>query len=115
MLQRKSRYSKAKLLTEQENGFRGVRARDIDIAAGRVEHTITETDRLDLLAEHYYRENRCWWRILDANPGYLYSQDMLPIRQPQAEQQTGIQEKTTEKEQQDSLGEVVLIPARNEE
>ena len=34
-------------------------------------------DRLDLLARHYYNDDRLWWRIVDANPESLYGGDLL--------------------------------------
>jgi len=34
-------------------------------------------DRLDLLARHYYNDDRLWWRITDANPDFLYAGDMV--------------------------------------
>jgi hypothetical protein len=34
-------------------------------------------DRLDLLARHYYNNDRLWWRIVDANPEFLYAGDVV--------------------------------------
>ena len=34
-------------------------------------------DRLDLLARHYYNNDRLWWRIVDANPELVFAGDML--------------------------------------
>jgi nucleoid-associated protein YgaU len=56
--------------------FLGLRPRDIGPARGVIEHVITGGDRLDLLARHYYNDERLWWRILDANPGLLYAGDL---------------------------------------
>jgi len=42
-----------------------------------VEHVIAAGDRLDLLARHYYNDDRLWWRIVDANPAFLYAGDMV--------------------------------------
>lgn len=36
-----------------------------------IKHTWKETDRLDLLAYHYYGDPQYWWFILDANPQYF--------------------------------------------
>lgn len=41
-----------------------------------LEHTLTATDRFDLLALHYYNDTRKWWRILDANPEILSGMDL---------------------------------------
>src|SRR5258705_9621719 len=52
--------------------FRGARARDIGSATGVVEHVVKAGDRLDLLARHYYNHPQLWWRIVDANPAFLF-------------------------------------------
>jgi hypothetical protein len=46
------------------------------VATGVLEHTLKSTDRLDLLALHYYNDSRKWWRILDANPEILCGADL---------------------------------------
>jgi hypothetical protein len=56
--------------------FRGLRPRTIGAAAGVVEHVIRSGDRLDSLARHYYNDDRLWYRIVDANPGFLFGGDM---------------------------------------
>ena len=38
-----------------------------------IEHEVTAGDRLDLLALHYYQNDRLWWRIADANPEFLFA------------------------------------------
>ena len=38
---------------------------------------VTLRDCLDLLARHYYNDDRLWWRIADANPEFVYAGDML--------------------------------------
>lgn len=40
-------------------------------APGTFLHTVEEGDRLDHLAFKYYEQPRDWWRIADANPGFL--------------------------------------------
>lgn len=39
--------------------------------SGTFLHTVESIDRLDHLAYKYYKQPRKWWRICDANPGYL--------------------------------------------
>jgi len=58
-------------------GFEGVRPRAIAPAQGVVEHVVAADERLDLLARHYYDDERLWWRIVDANPGFLFGPDLL--------------------------------------
>jgi hypothetical protein len=57
--------------------FRGARPREIGTATGRIEHTVRAGDRLDALARHYYNDDRLWWRIVDANPEFLFGADMV--------------------------------------
>lgn len=80
MLTKKSRYKNVKGFHATSAGellFAGLRARDIDKATGVIEHEIQEGDRLDLLARHYYNDDRLWWRIVDANPGVTFAQDLF--------------------------------------
>ncbi len=80
MFQKGSRYEKAHLFESKEDGtdvFDGIRSREIDPATGVIQHTIKAGDRLDLLARHYYNDDRLWWRIVDANPEFLYGGDVV--------------------------------------
>jgi len=75
-----SRYESARPFTPAVGGrevFPGVRPRAAVTRAGAVEHVIRAGDRLDLLARHYYNDDRLWWRIADANPEVLFAGDML--------------------------------------
>ena len=94
MLSRKSRYAGARSFTgEDGRAFPGIRPRAIGAASGVVEHTVREGDRLDLLAQHYYNDDRLWWRILDANPEILHGGDAVA---------------------EEMVGRVILIPAARE-
>ncbi len=57
--------------------FPGYRQREVVTRAGAVEHVVKAGDRLDLLARHYYNDDRLWWRIADANPEIQFAGDML--------------------------------------
>jgi nucleoid-associated protein YgaU len=75
-----SRYEKTALFKPSADGqtvFAGVRARQIGSAPGMIEHTVQTGDRLDLLARHYYNDDRLWWRIVDANPLFINGADMM--------------------------------------
>ncbi len=80
MFQKGSRYEKCVTFTPEPDGtvvFAGIRPRSIGPATGVVEHVVKAGDRLDLLARHYYNDDRLWWRIVDANPDFLYGGDMV--------------------------------------
>jgi hypothetical protein len=80
MLVKKSRYRDAKTFEPLADGtevFAGLRARSIGPATGMIEHEVQATDRLDQLARNYYNDDRLWWRIVDANPGFVFGPDML--------------------------------------
>ena len=77
----KSRYTKARPFVASSAGvtaFPGQRPRDIATAEGVIEHQVKVGDRLDRLAQHYYNNDRLWWRIVDANPEFFYGQTHLP-------------------------------------
>jgi len=80
MLVKKSRYKDAGSFEPAEDGsevFAGLRSRTIREATGVVEHEVQATDRLDRLARHYYNNDRLWWRIVDANPQFVFGPDLL--------------------------------------
>ncbi len=80
MFQKGSRYENCVRFAPRPDGtvvFAGVRPRSIGPATGVVEHLVTAGDRLDLLARHYYNDDRLWWRIVDANPSFLYGPDLM--------------------------------------
>ncbi len=81
VIEKGSRYESAKPFFSGENGketvFGGVRPREIDPAAGVLEYTVKEGDRLDLLSLHFYNNTRRWWRILDANPQIIFGADLM--------------------------------------
>lgn len=71
MRRKGSRYENTQPFSS-DSSFEGFREREVNLPAGIVEHTVLHTDRLDQLANAYYKEDRRWWRILDANPDFLY-------------------------------------------
>jgi len=75
-----SRYENARqFIGDQgkEPVFGGIRSRKISPAAGVLEYTVIEGDRLDLLSLHFYNNTRRWWRILDANPQIIFAADLM--------------------------------------
>lgn len=96
MILKNSRYKDARRFEADSQGIvvcKGVRPREIGPATGVVEHVIQDGDRLDLLARHYYSDDRLWWRILDANPDL----------------QSGVEVSLSAR-----AGEVILIPKAKE-
>lgn len=80
MFDRDSRYREARPFAPVRPGAAptpGVRPRAVASAPGVIEHQVRAGDRLDLLARHYYNNDRLWWRIVDANPDFLYAGDMI--------------------------------------
>ncbi|MCB1859704.1 MAG: hypothetical protein KDI63_15630 [Gammaproteobacteria bacterium] len=76
MRRKGSRYEGTQPFSE-DKGFPGYRERQLTAALGLAEHTLLHTDRLDHLADDYYRSDRRWWRIVDSNPEFLYGFEML--------------------------------------
>lgn len=79
MFPRGSRYEFVKPLKvhdAEQVTLKVTRARDVKTEPGVIEHTLTEGDRLDLLALHYYNDDRKWWLILDANPEISYAGEL---------------------------------------
>ncbi len=89
MRRKGSRYEKSNPFGE-DSSFAGFRERKLSLPPGIVEHSVLHTDRLDLLANAYYKEDRRWWRILDANTDFMYGFEILD---------------------EDMHGDVVAIPA----
>lgn len=54
--------------------------------AGQFLHTVTDHDRIDLLAFRYYSDPSKWWQICDANPQFSYPPDLLDQRMAVEEQ-----------------------------
>ncbi len=76
---KRSRYDDAKPFAPDPLGrtdFKGLQPRAIARAPGALEHSIVAGERLDLLALSFFNDDRYWWRIVDANAGFLCGTDM---------------------------------------
>ena len=93
-----------------DKGFSGYRERKLTSPQGLVEHTVLHTDRLDHMANDYYKNDRRWWRILDANTDLLYGFDLLGS-DFKYEAGTAEEDKF---HKEDIYGEVIAIPAARE-
>jgi hypothetical protein len=76
MRRKGSRYEKTQAFSESK-GFSGYRERKLTSPPGLAEHTVLHTDRLDHLANDYYKNDRRWWRVMDANADFLYGFELL--------------------------------------
>jgi hypothetical protein len=76
MRRKGSRYENTRPFSAAK-GFAGYRERRLSSPPGLVEHSVLHTDRLDHLADAYYKSDRRWWRILDANAEFLYGFELL--------------------------------------
>lgn len=80
MIAKRSRYVGAEAFVpsaDRPTLFAGIRPRRIAKATGVIEHEVQAGDRLDRLAQHYYNNDRLWWRIVDANPEFFYGQSYV--------------------------------------
>lgn len=80
MFFRGSRYLRVREYTVRDDRGREVsvkRTRRRQELDGDFVYQVKSGDRLDLLAQKFYRTPRKWWRICDANPGLLYPDDLL--------------------------------------
>lgn len=75
-----SRYLKVKEYTVKDARGRTVKVKrtraTLDLK-GSFQYTVKSGDRLDLLAQKFYRSPRKWWLICDANPDLNYPDDLL--------------------------------------
>jgi hypothetical protein len=77
---RRSRYADVKPFEPDSLGratFKGLLPRPIIRAPGAVEHTVVAGERLDQLSLGYFNDDRHWWRIVDANIGFLCGTDVV--------------------------------------
>jgi hypothetical protein len=87
-----SRYENSRVFSDEKR-FSGYRERKITLPPGLVEHTVLHTDRVDHLANDFYKNDRRWWRVMDANSVFLYGFELLD---------------------EDMYGDVISIPASRE-
>ena len=75
-----SRYLKVKEYTVTDTQGRSVKVKRTRVTldlTGSFQYTVKAGDRLDLLAQQFYRSPRKWWLICDANPDLMYPDDLL--------------------------------------
>lgn len=82
--------------------FEGVMPRPLPVATPVLEHTVAMKDRLDQLAQNYYRNPRDWTRLAAANPESIFAEDLIWEPEPRETDGTEI------------AGHVLLVPRRRE-
>ena len=101
-----SRYVSSRVFNENKE-FKGFRERKLSTPPGLVEHALLHTDRLDHMANDYYKKDRRWWRILDANSEFMYGFDLLGM--DFVYEEGVLEEDKIQKE--DIYGDLIAIPA----
>lgn len=70
MIYRNSRYTKTPVNVVDGVSTFKLRTRFTFNTNGAIIHQFTASDRLDGLAQEYYKDPQLWWVILDANPQF---------------------------------------------
>ena len=79
MVKRVSRYDNLASFQPDALGrskFRGLMPRNAARTPGVLEYAVAGGDRPDLLGTRFFNDDRRWWRIADANAGFLFPYDM---------------------------------------
>ena len=119
MLPDGSRYRDSSGSDEAARGVRpGPAPRSFGTATGVMEHRLRAGDRLDLLARHYYGDDRLWWRLLDANPELLYGGDAIrehPLwKDPEGRWSDAPSAPDTPPQAVPTVGRTLLVPAEED-
>ena len=80
MFGKSSRYAKLIDTTVTDAQGRTLEAKTVRLlpeAGSSFPYTVTETDRLDHLGYRVFRKSGLWWRVCDANPGFMHPQDLI--------------------------------------
>jgi hypothetical protein len=83
MVKRTSRYGASEpFIATALSRFTGLMPREITAAEGVLEYRVVAGDRPDVLGQRFFNDDRMWWRIADANVGFLFGQDMTHPSSP---------------------------------
>ena len=91
MFPKSSRYYQQKDMAKPDSQgrvFKSKAMRLLPLTTGKFIHVVDEADRLDTLANRYYRKPGQWWRICDANAAFLSPRGLIgkePVRVKQVE------------------------------
>lgn len=80
MFRRNSRYRKLADMSSLKPGGEWISCKELRVippTEGQFRHTVSDNDRLDLLAYKYYGDPTKWWHICDANPEFSYPTDLI--------------------------------------
>lgn len=89
-------------LPDGSTPFKGVKPRPIPSATPVLEHSVAMKDRLDQLAQNYYRNPRDWTRLAAANPDEIFAENLIWSPDPPKTNGTEL------------AGHVLLVPRRRE-
>lgn len=91
--------------------FRGLTPRTLGNPEAVLEHVVSHKDRLDSLAQNYYSRPGSWYRIAEANPDFLFPEDILHQLAPDEQTSVADLERDSGAER---LGAIILIPRRED-
>ncbi len=80
MFGKRSRYVRLKDTTVTDAQGRTLQVKTIRLlpeAGSTFPYTVTETDRLDHLGYRAFQKSVSWWRICDANIGFMHPQELI--------------------------------------
>jgi hypothetical protein len=75
-----SRYRRSPVIATVNAAGQQIHAAELRIppkTPGAFQHRVHEAERIDSLANQYYRDPLAWWRIADANPAFATPDELL--------------------------------------
>jgi hypothetical protein len=75
-----SRYRRSPVIATVNAAGQQIHAAELRIpppTPGAFQHRVNEAERIDSLANQYYRDPLAWWRIADANPAFATPDELL--------------------------------------
>lgn len=75
-----SRYRRSPVIADVNAAGQSIHAAELRLpppTPGTFQHRIDEAERIDSLANRFYRDPLAWWRIADANPAFATPDELL--------------------------------------
>lgn len=70
-MRERSKYTKTRISKDKGTLLKPLRYPEIPLSANDMYVMTLEGDRLDLMAEQFYKDTRLWWIIAQANPSKI--------------------------------------------